>query len=130
MSKERELLRKALHVLTSSKVWSGQEYTYLPIHPCQYKGISAEIKELLAQPEQPPITPRQGLEEYKKGYAQAELDLKREALSDEQIRRLDDDVSWFADSHTFSAVMRLIRSVEKAHGIEFCRSIDKHWSKK
>ena len=42
---------------------------------------------------------------------------KREPLSDEQIRRLDDDVSWFADSHTFSAVMRLIRSVEKAHGI-------------
>jgi hypothetical protein len=55
MSKERELLRKALHVLTSSKVWGGQEYTYLPIHPCQYKGISAEIKELLAQPEQEPV---------------------------------------------------------------------------
>ena len=43
---------------------------------------------------------------------------KREPLSEEQIRGLDDDVSWFADSHTFSAVMRLIRSVEKAHGIE------------
>lgn len=66
MSKERELLRKALHVLTSSKVWGGQEYTYLPIHPCQYKGISAEIKELLAQPE--PFKPdwanyRQGVED-------------------------------------------------------------------
>ena len=55
MSKERELLKKALHVLTSSKVWGGKEYTYLPIHPCQYKGISAEIKELLAQPEQEPV---------------------------------------------------------------------------
>ena len=55
MSKERELLRKALHVLTSSKVWGGQEYTYLPIHPCQYKGISAEIKELLAKPDQEPV---------------------------------------------------------------------------
>ena len=54
MSKERELLRKALHVFTSSKVWGGQEYTYLPIHPCQYKGISAEIEELLSQPEQEP----------------------------------------------------------------------------
>lgn len=55
MSKERELLRKALHVFTSSKVWGGQEYTYLPIHPCQYKGISAEIEELLSQPEQEPV---------------------------------------------------------------------------
>ena len=42
---------------------------------------------------------------------------KREPLSEEQIRGLDDDVSWFADSYTFRAVMRLIRSVEKAHGI-------------
>jgi hypothetical protein len=42
---------------------------------------------------------------------------KREPLSDEEIFKLDDEVSWFADSHTFSAVMRLIRAVEKAHGI-------------
>ena len=72
--------------------------------------LLTEISELLAQPEQDlevlkkdwvnfgyeagrksalskqePLTPRQGLEEYKRGYAQAELDLKREPLSDEEI---------------------------------------------
>ena len=72
--------------------------------------LSAEdkIQELLAQPEQDlevlkkdwvnfgyeagrksalskqePLTPRQGLEEYKRGYAQAELDLKRQPLTNE-----------------------------------------------
>jgi len=33
----------------------------------------------------PKLTLRQGLEEYKKGYAQAERDLKQEPLSDEEI---------------------------------------------
>ena len=43
-------------------------------------------KELLAQPEG--ITPREGLKEFKKGYAQAEQDLKREPLSDDVIADL------------------------------------------
>jgi hypothetical protein len=38
---------------------------------------------IIPQPE--PLTPRQGLAEYKKGYAQAELDLKREPLSEDVI---------------------------------------------
>jgi len=45
-----------------------------------------EIEELLAQPEG--ITPREGLKEFKKGYAQAEQDLKREPLSDGVIADL------------------------------------------
>ena len=37
----------------------------------------------LAPPKREPLTPRQGLEEYKRGYAQAELDLKRQPLTNE-----------------------------------------------
>lgn len=52
MSKERDLLRETLRVLTSSKVWDGQEYTYLPIPHCLYKRVADEIQELLSKPEQ------------------------------------------------------------------------------
>ena len=99
--------------------------------------LSAEdkIQELLAQPEQDlevlkkdwvnfgyeagrksalskqePLTPRQGLEEYKRGYAQAELDLKREPLSDEEIVKL-----WVSKSPANE--FECVRLVEKAHGI-------------
>jgi len=48
--------------------------------------IMSREKELLAQPEG--ITPREGLKEFKKGYAQAEQDLKREPLSDDVIADL------------------------------------------
>jgi len=36
-------------------------------------------------PKSEPLTPRQGLEEYKKGYAKAELDLKRERINHDDI---------------------------------------------
>lgn len=39
-------------------------------------------KELLAQPEQPPVTQR---EAYQHGYAQAEIDLNRQPLSEDEI---------------------------------------------
>ena len=68
-----------------------------------------EIKELLAQPEQEPLTPRQGLEEYKRGYARAELDLKREPLSGEQIEAA-------REGNTIT-VHAFARAIEKAHGI-------------
>ena len=101
MSKERELLGVALEFL-DPKSWVEPEDVYAVTI------LSSEIEELLAQPEQDlevlkkdwvnfgyeagrksafskqePLTPRQGLEEYKRGYAQAELDLKRQPLTNE-----------------------------------------------
>ena len=76
MSKERELLKKIL-----ATRWLDHE-------------LSCEAEKLLAQPE--PLTSRQGLEEYKKGYYQAELDLKREPLRGIEISqgfKADDDAT-------------------------------------
>jgi hypothetical protein len=73
---------------------------------------NAMLKEKwLSQPE--PLTPRQGLEEYKKGYARAELDLKREPLSDETIAKL-----WGESySGTTQMVRNFARAIEQQHGI-------------
>jgi len=64
MNKERELLERILvsGIFDSNLFEDWEQY----------------IQELLAQPEG--ITPREGLTEYKKGYAKAEFDLKREPL--------------------------------------------------
>ena len=85
-----------------------------------------EVGQLLAQHEKDEITPRQGLEEYKRGYAQAELDLKREPLSEDKINSLakkslekfnysdvDGDNNWAfrINENAFA------RAIEKAHGI-------------
>lgn len=73
---------------------------------------------LLAQPEQKPLTPRQGLAEYKRGYARAELDLKREPLSEEEsyheAKRLyeAEDGLWYADGFVDG-----LKFAEKMHGI-------------
>jgi hypothetical protein len=94
MSRERELLARVL----TSELWSVQEE------------LQSEIKELLAQPE--PLTPRQGLEEYKKGYAQAEQDLKREPIDAfKAVQEFEGDYIYkdgFIDG---------IKYAEKAHGI-------------
>ena len=51
------------------------------------------------------LTPRQGLEEYKKGYARAELDLKREPLSEQAIwnanteQLFEEGVRWAEQQH-------------------------------
>jgi len=68
-------------------------------------------KELLAQPEG--ITPREGLKEFKKGYAQAEQDLKREPLSDDVIADL------WGDKYAGKTFMvrNFARAIEKEHGI-------------
>jgi hypothetical protein len=73
--------------------------------------LLTEISELLAQPEH--LTPRQGLEEYKKGYAQAELDLKRERINHDDIldRSIDESFEYrdgFIDGVNFA---------ENHHGI-------------
>ena len=62
MSEERELLESCL-----------DEFQYQSF-PCTE--LVTRIKELLAKPEG--ITPREGLTEYKRGYAKAELDLREE----------------------------------------------------
>ncbi len=83
-----------------------------------YGSLVNEIKELLAQTEQEPLTPRQGLEEYKRGYAQAELDLKREPLSEEEsyheAKRLyeAEDGLWYEDGFVDG-----LKFAEKMHGI-------------
>ena len=56
------------------------------------------------------LTPRQGLEEFKKGYAKAELDFKREPLSEERITELW-KVNVLKDPIIYA------RQIEKAHGI-------------
>ena len=70
MSKEREVLLEALEWMEELKyVWvnsrNSVDYDLLEL----IGGIN-KIEQLLAQPEtkQEPLTPRQGLTEYKKGY--------------------------------------------------------------
>ena len=84
--------------------------------PEEYMQLMKETKELLAQPE--PLTPRQGLEEYKRGYARAELDLKREPLGEEEsyheAKRLyeAEDGLWYEDGFVDG-----LKFAEKMHGI-------------
>jgi hypothetical protein len=73
-----------------------------------YEKLYKTTKEILAQPE--PLTPRQGLEEFKKGYVQAEQDLKREPLSDEVICEILLKKEW-------KGFVELIRKIEELHGI-------------
>jgi murein L,D-transpeptidase YafK len=106
MSKERELLKIIL---------SYVENKYLLAHEfemaTQIDETFIEIQELLAQPEQPTMTQR---EAYQRGYTQAELNLKREPLSDEDIRVIINQLPTGVDLDTG---IELCRIIEKAHGI-------------
>ena len=63
-------------------------------------------------PAPPKLTPRQGLEEYKKGYLLAEQHLKREPLSKKEY------MSLFIDTyHSENPITDFVRLIEKAHGI-------------
>ena len=64
--------------------------------------LRKELEELLTKPE--------SINFYQEGYAQAEIDLKREPLSDESICEILLKKEWrgFVD---------LVRIIEKAHGI-------------
>ena len=92
MSKAKALLRKALEA-GDSEWYFGTE-------------LLTKIQNFLAQPEPEPLTPRQGLEEFKKGYAQAEQDLKREPLSFEDLNNM-----WCGNPIDFA------RAIEGFHGI-------------
>ena len=101
MSIERELLEKVI---------SGDNKGDFFISYDLYK----EIHEFLAKPKREGLTPREGLTEYKKGYARAELDLKREPLSDKDIGKgfLLTDV-W----HRYECFIAGIKWAERQHGI-------------
>jgi hypothetical protein len=134
MSKERELLKKALDFMLDA----GANLNPL------FKEIN---DNLLAQPEQEPVawmqddielyvqeskdtirgyviplytsppkplTPREALTEYKKGYARAELDLKREPLSEDVIW---DNMPENPMECSALAFVRGVKFAEKAHGI-------------
>jgi hypothetical protein len=78
-----------------------------------HSGYKETKEELLAQQEG--LTPRQGLEEYKKGYTKAEQDLKREPLSDDEIYvGFQSDTGNYLDLTSFTAGCKFS---EKAHGI-------------
>jgi hypothetical protein len=97
MSIERKILKKILMLYREDK-------------SCMNWGTANEIQVLLAKPEQQVKTNRVF---YQEGYAQAELDLKREPLSDEEIDLSTTGMSEFG-SDMFKAG---IRAAERAHGI-------------
>ena len=113
LSKERELLREIMGYIasgvvsiTSNDLGDAAETLH-------------EIKELLAQPEQKPTT-RHALdsywnqEAYQRGYARAEIDLKREPLSDGATADM-----WHANKKATHAdsYWAGVYDAEKAHGI-------------
>ena len=106
MSKERELLQFILnsHAANGSKLdkfWKAKieellaqpeqavaECTNSDTWNCKYCNKTESCGALkdsrnFAPPTREGLTPREGLTEYKKGYAQAELDLKRQPLTNE-----------------------------------------------
>jgi len=137
MSKERELLKKVLATGLLDHTLSCEVEAILTLpEPIKEREVSGKIistddacnwnltvgtlknydhvyvngiRYVEFQPE--PLTPRQGLEEYKKGYYQAELDLKREPLSDDEMRAI-----WKEGVRGEIPFVEIGR-VEKAHGI-------------
>ena len=100
MSKERELLKRSVRIIESL---GPDDEAY---------NLIDKIEELLAQPEQPPITQ---CEMYQRGYAKAELDLKREPLSDEAIwQALSSEQIPDYKAMTF---IKGVRFAEREHGI-------------
>ena len=68
-----------------------------------------------------PLTPREALTEYKKGYARAELDLKREPIKGGELKVWYSQHTWAMDEQEytwgFRAYMAGCRDAEKVHGI-------------
>jgi len=96
MSKERELLERILvsGIFDSNLFEDWEQY----------------IQELLAKPEQQVKSNRVF---YQEGYAQAELDLKREPLNDLDVFTLYEEAEYIG----FLAYRKGIKDAEKAHGI-------------
>ena len=107
MSKERELLERIV----------DYAYEYLEID----MDFIPLIQKVLAQPEQKPTT-RHALdsywnqEAYQRGYAEAELKLKRERLSDEEVRAKYRDIALDNPLYVPSYYAGF-RDAERIHGI-------------
>jgi len=108
-------MSEALKILQEFR--ENKRYSYM------YDRIDTAIDGVLAKQEQENLTPRQGLAEYKKGYAKAELDLKREPLSDVEVLKIAikiaGDIGIEHDPTDFegTGVFELARAIEKYHGI-------------
>ena len=109
MSKERELLKRSVRIIESL---GPDDEAY---------NLIDKITELLAQPEPFMFKNRQLAGSlisydamYKKGYAQAKIDLKPEPLSDEDVRAIVNQMPTEVDLDTGIDFCRII---EKAHGI-------------
>ena len=42
-----QILAEVYKLLTGSKTWNGQEYTYHPIHPDKYKPVAVKVRKAL-----------------------------------------------------------------------------------
>ena len=77
MSKERELLKEWVRRYIARE---GLNDSYR--ESISLDDVYGETLSLLTQPEQPPVTQR---EAYQHGYAQAEIELNRQPLSEDEI---------------------------------------------
>ncbi len=86
--------------LESTQAYCGSEKPFQEdeVKPFNFRPL------YLAPPKRKPLTPRQGLEEYKRGYARAELDLKREPID---TRRLGDTMSDATNNGLRAEIARL-----------------------
>ena len=82
-------------------------YMFSRIKPTEHTYKYNEVIPLYTSPPKL-LTPRQGLAKYKRGYARAELDLKREPLSESEIAAIWGDSDY---------EVAIVRAIEKAHGI-------------
>jgi hypothetical protein len=107
MSNERQLLIKDLSIN------AVDGFFYIT------QKLQSEIRELLTQPEQSSTT-RHALdsywnqEAYQRGYARAELDLKRESLSDKDIGK---GFLLATGWHRYECFIAGVKWAEKMHGI-------------
>jgi len=113
MSKERELLKRAIYFLEPLDWEENVQDT------CQ--DLITEITELLAQPEQEPepLLAETKIEWYGKGFRQGVNEFAPpKPLTEDVIYALDKEgVVENMDDHQVRYVIRWIRRVEKAHGI-------------
>ena len=99
MSKERDLLIRACVFID----------THVENNDC---GLISDIRSLLSEPNEEKLTMLQRIEEYKKGYAQAEKRLKREPLSRKEYMKC------FTDTYdSINPITDFVKAIEKEHGI-------------
>jgi len=117
MSKERELLNKAIEMIQIVPLMASIGHAA----PDFGSELILEIQELLAQPEQEPepLLAETKIEWYGKGFRQGVNEFAPpKPLTEDVIYALDKEgVVENMDDHQVRYVIRWIRRVEKAHGI-------------